>query len=488
MGVRVGLIGLLVIWLLSCGESNSIDPTVEARLAAVEQNIDAKVKATVEALNASTLTSTSELSSEGASTSTSVASVANVPTAMPEPTPSSHEPQVLTNTPQPTPTLIPTHTPRPTSTPIPTATATPVPTPTLIPTPTPVPTPSSVQELVHQSLPSIARIVTVDGSGTGFVYEVNDRKAYIVTNAHVVEGVSEVTIEIDDEAYAGQVIGADGVRDVAVVSVCCGNFKPLRFSDEGVDLGQEIVVIGHALSLKGDPSVTRGIVSAKRYSTEHESNVIQTDAPINRGNSGGPMLALDGSVVGMSTWKLSRGTVESVGFAVVADAVRVKAAALANPDTVRYGGRQFVRVGGPVNVLVVDKESFFSGFVQAQNFITEIQVVDPAQDIAFYVTSNDKQDPAVESIVIRSQRGCGHLQLLQNGEPSVRELIPPVGTGRLETGDCVRMIVIDDMVEVFAGDALLCQTDWGFGRVGLVALVGEKGQRYVNHSIWTERH
>ncbi len=337
-------------------------------------------------------------------------------------------------------------------------------------------------------MPSIARIVTVDGSGTGFVYAVNNTKAYIATNAHVVEGMSEVSIEISDETYAGQVLGADGVRDVAVISVCCGEFKPLRFSDEGVELGQEIVVIGHALALKGDPSVTRGIVSAKRYSTEHESNVIQTDAPINRGNSGGPMLALDGSVVGMSTWKLSGGTIESVGFAVVADAVRVKATALANPNTVEYAGRQFVRVGGPVNVLIVDKDAFFSGFVQAQNFITVIQVVDPEQDIAFYVNSNDKQDPAVESIVIRSQSGCGHLVFLQNGEASVKELLPPVGTGRLETGDYVRMIVIDEVVEIFIGDELLCQTEWGFGRAGLVALVGEKGQRYENHSIWSERH
>ena len=487
LGVRIGLIGLLVIWLLSCGESNSIDPTVEARLAAVEQNIEAQVKATVEALSVGTPTSTASVSSGDMSTSTAVASLAKVPTATPEPTISPAEPQAPTNTPQPTPTPIPTHTPRPTSTPPPPATATPVPTPTLIPSPTPVPTPSSLQELVHQSLPSIARIVTVDGSGTGFVYAVNNTKAYVVTNAHVVEGTSEVTIEISNETYAGQVLGADDIKDIAVVSVCCGKFKPLRFSDEGVELGQAIVVIGHALALKGDPSVTRGIVSAMRYSTEHESNVIQTDAPINRGNSGGPMLALNGSVVGMTTWKLSGGTVESVGFAVVANAVRVKAAALASPNTVEYASRQFVRAGGPVSVLIVDKNSFFSGFVQAQNFITEIQVVNPQQDIAFYITSNDKQDPAVESIAIRSLRGCAHLRILQNGEPSVKELISPVGTGQLETGDYVRMVVIGDRVDIFVGGARICQAEWGFGRVGLVALAGEEGQRYENHSIWTER-
>ena len=487
MGVRIGLIGLLAIWLVSCGEANSIDATVEARLAAVEQDVDAMVQATVEALSVNTPTPTSDLSLGATTKGTAVTSFTYVPTATLGSTPSPTGTQAPTSTPQPTPTLIPTHTPRPTSTPLPPATATPVPTPTLIPTPTPVPTPSSVQELVRQSLPSIARIVTVDGSGTGFVYAVNNTKAYIVTNAHVVEGGSRVTVEVDDETYEGQVLGADGVRDVAVISICCGKFKPLRFSDEGVELGQEVLVIGHALALKGDPSVTRGIVSAKRYSTEHESNVIQTDAPINRGNSGGPMLALNGSVVGMSTWKLSGGTVESVGFAVVADAVRVKAAALANPDTVEYAGRQFVRVGGPVDVLIVDKDSFFSGFVQAQNFIAEIQVIDPDQQIAFYITSNDKQDPVSESFAIRSLRGCAHLRILQNSELSVKELIPPVGTGRLETGDYVRMIVIGDRVEIFVGDVRICQAEWGFERAGLVALVGDEGQRYKNHSIWTER-
>ena len=491
MGVRIGLVGLLVIWQLSCGESNSIDPTVEARLAAVEQNIDAKVKATVEALSVSTPTSTSNVSSGDMATSTPVASVVSVPTATPGPTSSSPEPQVLMNTPQPTPTLIPTHTPRPTSTPIPTATATPVPTPTLIPTPTPVPTPSSVQELVHQSLPSIARIVTVDGSGTGFVYEVNDRKAYIVTNAHVVEGVSEVTIEINDEAYAGKVLGTDDMRDIAVVSVCCGKFRSLRFSDKEVGIGQEVVAIGYALGLKGDPSVTRGIVSAIRSwgkSRESAVNVIQTDAPINRGNSGGPLLALNGSVVGMSTWKVSGGTTEAVGFAVVADAVRVRASALANPATMEYAGKKFVRVGGPLDLVISgDSETAdFNSSVRAENFIVESKIVDLEQRVDYIVfNDSDDQNPYLEGFSIRAV-GCAHMALTKTGERLLGEGLRAQDSSRWLKGNTVRLVVEGDAARVYVDGQRFCQTTWEFGRIGTIALLSDVGSRYEDYSIWTE--
>ena len=491
MGVRIGLMGFLAIWLASCGEANSVDATVEARLAAVEQDIDAMVQATVEALSVSTPTPTSDVSSEDTSNDTPVTSLTYVPTATPGSTPSPVETQAPTSTPQPTPTLIPTHTPRPTSTPLPPATATPVPTPTLISTPTPVPTPSSVQELVQRSLPSIARIATVDGSGTGFVYAVNNTKAYIVTNAHVVEGVSEVTIEINDETYAGQMLGADDIRDIAVVSVCCGKFRPLRFSDEEVGIGQEVVAIGYALGLEGDPSVTRGIVSAIRgwgESRESTVNVIQTDTPINRGNSGGPLLALDGSVVGMSTWKVSGGTTEAVGFAVVSDAVRVRASALANPATMRYAGRQFVRVGGPVNLVIRgDGETAeFSSSVRAKNFIVESKIVDLEQRVDYIVFNDfDDQNPYMEGFSIRAV-GCAHMALTKTGESLIGEGLRAQDSSRWLKGNTVRLAVVDSAAVVYVDGQRFCQTTWEFGRIGTIALLSNVGNRYVDYSIWTE--
>ena len=489
--MRIGLIGLLAIWLVSCGESNSIDITVEARLAAVEQEIDAMVQATVEALSVNIPTPTSDVSSGDTSKGTPVTSLTYVPTATLGSTPSPVETQAPTSTPQPTPTLIPTDTPRPTSTPPLPATATPVPTPTLIPTPTPVPTPSSVQELVHQSLPSIARIVTVDGSGTGFVYTVNNTRAYIATNAHVVEGVSEVTVEINNETYAGKVLGTDDIRDLAVVSVCCGKFRALRFSEEEVGIGQGVVAIGYALGLEGDPSVTRGIVSAIRSwgeSKESSVNVIQTDTPINRGNSGGPLLALDGSVVGMNTWKVSGGTAEAVGFAVVSDAVRVRVSALANPATIRYAGRQFVRVGGPVDLAIRGdgKTAEFNSSVRAKNFIVESNIVDLEQDVDYVVFNDfDDQNPYLEGFSIRSV-GCAHMALTKTGESLLGEELRAQDSSRWLKGNSVRLVVVNSAAVVYVDGQRFCETTWEFGRIGTIALLSDVGNRYEGYSIWTE--
>ena len=217
----------------------------------------------------------------------------------------------------PTPTPVPTPTPRPTATPTPT----PIPTSTARPAPTPTPTISPavlLSEMLKQARPAVVRIEAGPGTGSGAIFETQGRTGYVITNHHVVEGYGQVSVTVNDTTtYQGTVLSVDSVRDLAVVSICCGSFHSLTFGRaSSLDPGDEVVAIGYALGMQGPATITKGIVSAVRYDSRHEAWVIQTDASINPGNSGGPMLSPNGEVVGINTFKISETSVEGVGFAI----------------------------------------------------------------------------------------------------------------------------------------------------------------------------
>ena len=248
-----------------------------------------------------------------------------------------------THTPTPTATPVPTPTPTATPTPVPTATPTPVPTATRRPTSTPTPTrtpiptlsPSAaLSEMVKRVRPAVVRIDSRFASGSGAIFETQGRTGYVITNHHVVEGVAEVDVTVNDSTpYRGKVLGTDPVRDLAVVSICCGSFRTLSFGDASrLEAGDEVVAIGYALGLSGEASITRGIVSAIRYDSNHMSDVIQTDAAINPGNSGGPMLSMTGQIVGINTFRIDESeggrVAEGLGFAVSVKTVQQRLSVL----------------------------------------------------------------------------------------------------------------------------------------------------------------
>ena len=150
----------------------------------------------------------------------------------------------------------------------------------------------------------MVRIVTDDGVGSGAIFDTEGSTGYIITNQHVVDDNSRVTVTVNDSTqYNGSVLGVDTVRDLAVVSICCGSFETLSFGNAQIlQSGDEVVAIGYAIGLQGEATVTKGIVSAVRYSSSHKSEVIQTDAAINPGNSGGPMLSPSGDILGINTF------------------------------------------------------------------------------------------------------------------------------------------------------------------------------------------
>ena len=211
-----------------------------------------------------------------------------------------------------TPRPIPTDTPRATSTPWPLPTPTPLPPSTSTPQPLPTTTPT-VADIVSWMQTSVARIVTTAGSGSGFVY---DSSGLIATNAHVVDCCRNVTVILDGKRHRATVMGRDDDMDLAIVRLNSGSdFDTVAMgSARQVAVGDDAVALGFPLSsdLGGDLTVTRGIISSQRKIDGYE--YFQTDAALNPGNSGGPLVNLDGEVIGMNTSKHS--AAEGVGFAL----------------------------------------------------------------------------------------------------------------------------------------------------------------------------
>jgi serine protease Do len=144
------------------------------------------------------------------------------------------------------------------------------------------------------------------GAGSGFIFE---EDGYIITNHHVVEDADQIIVRMADRReFEAKLIGSDPLSDIALLKIDADGLPTLKFGDsENLRPGEWVVAIGSPFNF--DQSVTAGIVSAKGRSTNQQQYVpfIQTDVAINRGNSGGPLLNLDGEVVGINSWILSSG-------------------------------------------------------------------------------------------------------------------------------------------------------------------------------------
>lgn len=165
--------------------------------------------------------------------------------------------------------------------------------------------------------------VTQEGTGSGFVY---DGEGRIVTNFHVVEGAAQLQVTFaDGEVRDARLVGADPSNDLAVLEVAsgAGDPDPLALGDsDALEVGRFVVAIGHPFGL--DQTLTTGVVSGLGRVIESPDRgfigeIIQTDAAINQGNSGGPLLDLDGRVVGVNSAIVSpTGTSAGIGYAIPA--------------------------------------------------------------------------------------------------------------------------------------------------------------------------
>ena len=211
--------------------------------------------------------------------------------------------------------------------------------------------------------------------GTGLVLTSNGE---ILTNAHVVEGATEVVVRFagETEPRIAKVLATDVGNDLALIKVDATGLVVATFAKPGsVNIGDSVIAIGYALALDGGPTVTAGIVSAMKRTIETETgalnSLIQTDAAISSGNSGGPLVNLQGEVVGINT-AVARGDSESaatnIGFSISVDEVLIVI------EQLRAQANGIERLEGFLGVGLTGRDDGGQGAI-----ITDVRVGSPAE-------------------------------------------------------------------------------------------------------------
>lgn len=189
----------------------------------------------------------------------------------------------------------------------------------------------AVGEIADRLLPSVVSVVAyfteddMDGYslGTGTVYSAD---GYILTNYHVIESAVRVEVVLSDgTVYAARHISSDATADIAILKIDASGLKSVEFGQSSLlRVGDPVVAIGNPASLELYGTTTAGYITGpERYLTmDSAGNVmklIQTDASVNPGNSGGPLINEYGQVIGIVTAKLTADTYEGIGFAIASD-------------------------------------------------------------------------------------------------------------------------------------------------------------------------
>ena len=181
--------------------------------------------------------------------------------------------------------------------------------------------------VVHISTESLAmgmfnQPVPQQGVGTGVVL---DKTGHILTNNHVIRGAQQIIVTLhNDKTYSAEIVGGDPTTGTAVIRIEAEEeqLRPAMLGDSSkLEVGEDVIAIGHALGLRGGPTVSKGVVSALGRSLESDPqtrttivDLVQTDASINPGNSGGPLVNSRAEVIGINTAIFPQS--QSIGFAI----------------------------------------------------------------------------------------------------------------------------------------------------------------------------
>ncbi len=191
----------------------------------------------------------------------------------------------------------------------------------------------ALQDIYTKNIPSVVSITcTKSGgtsSGTGVILTSD---GYITTNAHVVSGALSVSVRLtDDREFPAEIVGSDDVSDLAVLHIDTADLTPAEFGDsESLRVGDTVVAIGDPLGVELRGTYTDGIISAINRDVSMNGwtmTLIQTNAALNTGNSGGPLINCYGQVIGINTIKISTpsggsASVEGLGFAIPSTTVK----------------------------------------------------------------------------------------------------------------------------------------------------------------------
>ena len=182
----------------------------------------------------------------------------------------------------------------------------------------------SLQAIYEKSIPSVASIIcrlrNGSSTGTGIVMSAD---GYVITNYHVIDGAEEIQVLLEDDAhYDAELIGGDEPTDLAVLKIDTDDLMPAEFGNSDVlRVGDQVVAIGDPLGTNLRGTMTDGIVSAINRDLVIDGRhmtLIQTNAALNSGNSGGPLINCYGQVIGINTVKMIGGSAsaEGLGFAI----------------------------------------------------------------------------------------------------------------------------------------------------------------------------
>ena len=241
----------------------------------------------------------------------------------------------------------------------------------------------SLQEIYKNNILSVVSIIcsyrSGSATGTGVILSA---EGYIVTNCHVVEDAQSIQILFhDDRVLDAQLVGLDAVSDLAVLRVEAEDLQPATLGDStALRVGDQVVAIGDPLGIELRGTMTDGIVSAINRDVNvggRVMNLIQTNAALNSGNSGGPLLNCYGQVIGINTMKMgdqmSTAGVEGLGFAIPSNTV----SEIVN-QLIRQGyvsGRPYVGINGEA---ISTLEQIYYG-LPAGLYITEVEAGSPAE-------------------------------------------------------------------------------------------------------------
>lgn len=215
-------------------------------------------------------------------------------------------------------------------------------------------------EKVYDSVVVVTTYVDAEkyASGTGFVFKKDGNKAYILTNNHVISSAKNVTVSFTDgKVVEADIVGSDELSDIAVLSVNSKEIISIAQigKSDNLRVGDTAFAVGAPLDSVYSWTVTRGIISGKdrmvevaisSKSNNYVMKVLQTDAAINSGNSGGPLCNSNGEVIGITSLKLVDTSVEGMGFAIPIETAMNYAEKLINGDKIKqpYIGVSMVNV------------------------------------------------------------------------------------------------------------------------------------------------
>lgn len=221
----------------------------------------------------------------------------------------------------------------------------------------------SFKEIYENSAPSIVGIKGYDDNMTSYAWGsgmIVSSDGYIVTNAHIIEGCTSAQVLLYNGLSCDvKLVGADDAHDIAVLKIDKTNLTPVCFESAlNLSVGDTVAAIGNPVSPEYSLSMTGGIVSALDREVSRKGSsmkCIQTDTPINGGNSGGPLFNEYGNVVGITNMKLisSSTNIEGMGFAIPSDTVRKIVNAIISHDGASVSPVLGITVG-PIDEMVAD--------------------------------------------------------------------------------------------------------------------------------------